>query len=55
MLPISQHTFGERLANECGLEYGRSVLMLVTARLGNFDKYETSGDWLFHAFVGSMM
>ena len=52
---ISQRTFAERLANEHGLEYGRSVPMPVGTTLGNFDEMKAPGDRPFRELVGSLM
>ena len=51
---ISQRTFAERLANEHGLEYGRSVPMPVGTTLGNFDEMKAPGDRPFRELVGSL-
>ena len=55
MLAISQQAFGEQLANEYGVEYGRSVSMPVGTKLGIFDKNEAPGGWPFLGLVGSLM
>ena len=55
ILTISQQTFAEQLANEDGVEFGRSVLMPVGTRLTTLDEDESSGDSPFRELVGSLM
>ena len=44
MLTISQETFAERLVNEYGVEYGKSVPLPVDTGLGKLDKNESPGN-----------
>ena len=44
MLKISQQTFGEKLADEYGIEFGKSVSFSVGAKLAEFDKNQAPGD-----------
>ena len=55
ILKISQQTFAEQLANEYGVDYGRSVPMPVGTRLMTFDEDEAPGNWPFRKLVGSLM
>ena len=54
MLTNSQKTFGEQLASEYGLEYGKSVPFPVGTKLAKFDKNEAPGRWPFRELVGSL-
>eukprot|EP00904_Undaria_pinnatifida_P006166 jgi/Undpi1/267/HiC_scaffold_1.g00263.m1 len=54
-LKISQQTFAEQLADEYGIEYGRSVPLSIGTKLADFDKNEASGNWPFRELIGSLM
>ena len=43
LLKISQQTFAEKLADEYGIEFGKSVPISVGTRLAEFDENEASG------------
>ena len=47
MSKISQQTFAEQLANEDGIEFGKSIPLPVGTRLAKFDKNETPANWPF--------
>ena len=55
MLRISQQTFAEQLADQYGIELGKSVPLPVGTKLAEFDKNEAQGDWPFRDLVGSLM
>jgi len=55
VLKISQQTFAEQLADEYGIEFGKSVPLSVGARLAEFDENEAPGHWPFRELVGSLM
>ena len=42
-MKISQQTFAEKLADEYGIEFGKSVPVSVGTRLAEFDENEASG------------
>ena len=43
------------MADEYGIEFGKSVPLPVATRLAEFDESEASGDWPFRELVGSLM
>ena len=54
-LKVSQH-FAEQLADECGIEYGRSApLSSISTNVAEFDKNEASGNWPFRELIGSLI
>ena len=55
VLNISQQTFAEQLADEHGIEFGKSVPLPVGTKLAKFDKDEAPGNWPFRELVGSLM
>ena len=55
VLKISQQIFAEQLADEYGIELGRSVLLPVGTKLAKFDKDEAPGNWPFRELVGSLI
>ena len=55
MLKISQQTFAKQLADEYGIEFGKSVPLLVGTKRAKFDKDEAPGKWPFRDLVGSLM
>ena len=55
VLKISQQTFAEQLADEYGIEFGKSVPLHVATRLADFNENEASGDRPFRELGGSLM
>ena len=54
-MKISQQTFAEQLADEYGIEFGKSIPLPVGTKLAKFDKDEAPGNWPFRELVGSLM
>ena len=54
-LTISQQIFAEQLADEYGIEYGRSVPLSIGTKFVDFDKNEESRNWPFRELIGSLM
>ena len=54
-LKISQQTLAEQLADEHGIEYGRSDPLSIGTKLADFDKNKASGNWPFRELIGSLM
>ena len=50
-----QRTFAEQLADEYGIEFGKSVPLPVGTKLAKFDKDEARGNWPFRGLVGLLM
>ena len=55
VLKISQETFAEQLADEYGIEFGKSDRLFFVTKLAEFDKNEAPGDRPFRELVGSLM